>query len=208
VFLDEIGELPPDLQPKLLRVLENREVRRLGQNAYTPIDVRVIAATHRDLRADVNTGRFRADLYYRLAVLAISVPPLRQRTEDLAPLVGSILEDLGAPPAVAAALLAPDHLQRLARCAWPGNVRELRNHVERSVVLESPEPVAESTTHATDIATHLRYADARRHAIDAFERAYLGEVLRAHDGKVAAAARTAGIARVYFYRLLQRHGLK
>jgi two-component system, NtrC family, response regulator GlrR len=209
VFLDEIGELPPDLQPKLLRVLENREVRRVGQNSYTPIDVRVIAATHRDLRADVNSGRFRADLYYRLAVLPIPVPPLRQRTEDLAELVRVILEDLEAPAAVAAALLDPEHVQRLAAHAWPGNVRELRNHVERSVVLESPEPVVvASDARAAGVAAHLKYADARRHAIDAFERAYLGEVLRAHDGKVAAAARTAGIARVYFYRLLQRHGLK
>jgi len=209
VFLDEIGELPVDLQPKLLRVLESREVRRVGQNGYTPIDVRVIAATHRDLRSDVNTGRFRADLYYRLAVLSIHVPPLRQRTEDLAALTTAILDDLRASPEVAAALLAPAHLARLARCAWPGNVRELRNHVERSVVLEGPEPLGEaSVPTSTPISTDLPYADARRHAIDAFERAYLGEVLRAHDGKVAAAAKTAGIARVYFYRLLQRHGLK
>ena len=114
----------------------------------------------------------------------------------------------GVDSSVTAALLAPAHLARLARSAWPGNVRELRNHVERSVVLDGPEQLSDASVPAARLPTTLAYADARRHAIDAFERAYLGDVLREHGGKVAAAAKTAGIARVYFYRLLQRHGLK
>ncbi|MBK9030936.1 MAG: sigma 54-interacting transcriptional regulator [Myxococcales bacterium] len=133
LFLDEIGELPLELQPKLLRVLESREIRRLGQDTRRPVDLRLIAATNRDLRAEVNAGRFRADLYYRLAVVKITAPPLRARPEDLPTIVGAILASLGAGADEVAAITAPEMMARMAGSAWPGNVRELRNYLERSL---------------------------------------------------------------------------
>ncbi|MCC6997626.1 MAG: sigma 54-interacting transcriptional regulator [Deltaproteobacteria bacterium] len=213
IFLDEIGELPAELQPKLLRVLESREIRRLGQNAYRTVDVRVIAATHRDLRAEVNAGRFRADLYFRLAVLRVTMPALRQRPEDLPAIAEQILTGFGARHPRARELLTPELTARLAHAAWPGNVRELRNYLERCVVLEEPLPLdgapaspgAAAATPQVDAAQP--YADARDGAIEAFERAYVEALLRLHKGNVSAAARAAGITRVYLYRLLGRHGL-
>jgi two-component system, NtrC family, response regulator GlrR len=204
IFLDEIGELPLEIQPRLLRVLENRAVRRLGQNSYVPIDVRVIAATNRDLRAQVNEGGFRADLYYRLAVLRVHIPPLRERLVDLPELVSELLHGLGATPAQLARLTAGSVLERLQRSSWPGNVRELRNYLERSLILDSPAPL----DGAHEGPGTLPLPEARRRALDAFERRYLEDLLRAHDGKVAAATRTAGVARVYLYRLLSKHGMK
>src|SRR2546425_94681 len=123
IFLDEIGELPPALQPRLLRVLENGEIRRVGSNTFRPVDVRVIAAPHRDLRAEVNAGRFRHDLYFRLAVLRIALPPLRRRPEDIPVLVEKMLSQIRAAPEAIAPLRAPEFLAGLSRAAWPGNVR-------------------------------------------------------------------------------------
>jgi DNA-binding NtrC family response regulator len=203
IFLDEIGEFPAEMQPKLLRALENRTVRRLGQNVYHPIDVRVVAATHRDLRSLVNEGRFRADLYYRLAVVRIRVPPVRERMTDLPELVATLLRGLGADPIQLARLTKPDVLQRLQASAWPGNVRELRNYLERSLVLDHPAPVDPPADEGA-----LELTEARRRALDAFERRYLEDLLGRHGGKVAAAARAAGVARVYLYRLLGKHGMK
>ncbi|MCE9575038.1 MAG: sigma 54-interacting transcriptional regulator [Deltaproteobacteria bacterium] len=210
IFLDEIGELPADLQPKLLRVLENREVRRLGQNGWQPVDLRIIAATNRDLRAEVNAGRFRSDLYYRLAVLKLAVPPLRQHPDDLARTIGAILGGLRATPEAAAALTAPDVIARLARAAWPGNVRELRNYLEQAIVLESTPPLGAAAIAAAPaiIDASEPYAAARERSLAAFERGYVLALLRAHRGNVAAAAAAAGMARVYLYRLIRRHDLK
>jgi two-component system, NtrC family, response regulator GlrR len=203
IFLDEIGEFPPEMQPKLLRVLENRTVRRLGQNVYHPVDVRVIAATHRDLRSLVNEGRFRADLYYRLAVVRIRVPSLRERLTDLPELVAGLLRGLGSDATQLARLTKPDVIHRLESSAWPGNVRELRNYLERSLVLDHAAPIDAPGDEST-----VELPEARRRALDAFERRYLEELLSRHGGKVAAAARAAGVARVYLYRLLGKHGLK
>jgi two-component system, NtrC family, response regulator GlrR len=208
VFLDEIGELPIDLQPKLLRALEAKEIRRVGSNAYRPVDVRVIAASHRDLRADVNAGRFRADLYFRLAVLPIALPPLRRRPEDVPALVEEILASLRASPEAAAPLRSPEFLVRLRTAAWPGNVRELRNHVERCLILGTIELTAASTEPAETgpaIDATASYAAERERAIADFERRYLTAVLALHDGKVARAAAAGGIDRAYFYRMLRRH---
>ncbi|MDX2090813.1 MAG: sigma 54-interacting transcriptional regulator [Kofleriaceae bacterium] len=208
LFLDEIGELPSDLQPKLLRVLENREVRRIGQNTGRKVDFRLIAASNRDLRAEVNAGRFRSDLYYRLAVVTVSVPPLRQRREDIPAIARAILTSLRASPDALAELTSAAALERLSASAWPGNVRELRNYLERSLVLGVLAPAGESTAiPLTTIDPSAPYAEARRVALDAFERDYVAAVLRTHDGNVAAAAKSAGIARYSFYRLLRRHGL-
>jgi two-component system, NtrC family, response regulator GlrR len=213
VFLDEIGELPTELQPKLLRVLEAREIRRLGTNAYVPVDVRLIAATNRDLRAEVNAGRFRPDLYFRLAVVKITVPPLRQRPEDIPVIAEKMLGALGVDPRVRESLKDPIFLAQLQRAAWPGNMRELRNHLERCVVMqETLEPGLESegTPSESPVAVDPRvpYPEARRRALEAFEHAYVKALLELHKGKVALAAESADIDRVHLYRLIKRHHVK
>ncbi len=147
VFLDEIGELGVDLQPKILRVLESRKIKRVGSNNYIPIDVRVIAATNRDLRDEVAAKRFRSDLYYRLAVLHIQLPALRERQGDLRVLVAAILAQLNVRDnAVTASLLSEEFIDTLGGYRWPGNVRQLRNYVERRVALGElvPPPGADS----------------------------------------------------------------
>ncbi len=136
LFLDEVGELPLDLQPKLLRVLESREVRRVGGASTTPVDVRVIAATHRDLRAMVGAGTFREDLYYRLGVVTVELPPLRQRRDDVPLLAQAMLDQFTRRhPEMGPRAFAPAVLERLAAQQWPGNVRELRNVIERAASL-------------------------------------------------------------------------
>jgi two-component system response regulator GlrR len=209
VFLDEIGELPADLQPKLLRVLESRTIKRVGQNAHRSIDVRLIAATHRDLRADVNSGRFRADLYYRLAVLRVSIPPLRARPDDLPAISETILTGLGASAEQRAHLLTLDLLSTLSRSAWPGNVRELRNYLERCLVFERPLPTDDTPPHTSSFAIDVGrpLADERQRVLDEFERAYVERLLQAHGGKVAQAAAAAKVGRVHLYRLMRRLGL-
>ncbi|XXF75244.1 sigma 54-interacting transcriptional regulator [Myxococcaceae bacterium GXIMD 01537] len=213
IFLDEIGELPAELQPKLLRVLENREIRRLGANTYQAANVRVIAATHRDLRAEVNAGRFRSDLFFRLAVVRVLIPSLRERPEDIPAIVEEILTGLGAGAAQAEALRGPEFIAQLQHAAWPGNVRELRNHLERCLVFEDAmPPVGEELGAAGQVRSSVDpkvpYAEARRRAIDLFEREYAEGLLKLHGGKVSQAAAAADMDRVYLYRLLRRHGLK
>jgi transcriptional regulator with PAS, ATPase and Fis domain len=210
VFLDEMGELPAELQPKLLRVLEAREIRRVGTNTYVPVDVRIIAATNRDLRAEVNAGRFRSDLFFRLAVLRISLPPVRQRPEDLKLLVEQILVSLGADPEGTQALRSPGFIARLEQAAWPGNVRELRNYLERCLVFEDTLALSDVTPAGSrlEVDPKVPYAEARRLALDDFERRYLRALLELHQGKVSQAATGADMDRVYLYRLLRRHGIK
>ncbi len=215
LFLDEVGELPIDLQPKLLRALEAREVRRVGANSYKPVDVRVIAATNRDLRADVNAGRFRADLYFRLAVVTIAMPPLRQRPEDVPAIAEDILASLRAPQDAADQLRTPEFMAQIRNAAWPGNVRELRNYIERCLILRTIEPREDEET-STDMTNDggfvvdptAPYASERERAIADFERRYFHALLRLHDGKVARAAGAAGMDRAYLYRLLKRHGIE
>jgi DNA-binding NtrC family response regulator len=210
IFLDEIGELPGELQPKLLRVLENREIRRVGSNAYLPVNVRVIAATNRDLRAAVNTGSFRADLYFRLAVVKIHIPALRQRPEDIPALVEQVLKTLSDEAKSLEPLRAPDFIARLQHSAWPGNIRELRNYIERCLVFEDAVPLSEPAPPSSEghVDASQPYALARRRALDQFERTYLQSLLALHQGKVTHAAAAAEMDRVYFYRLLRRHGIK
>jgi two-component system response regulator GlrR len=204
VFLDEIGELPTDLQPKLLRVLEDRTFRRTGGVERIPIDVRVIAATRRSLEAEVNAGTFRSDLYYRLAVLRVHLPPLRDRLEDLPLLVDAILDRLGATDRER--VTSSSFLRRLRGASWPGNVRELRNAIERALVLEVEPSVEPGTAHAID--PRLGWTEARQLALDDFERRYLAALLSHHGDNVTKAARAAGLDRVYLHRLLRRHGLR
>src|SRR5690606_11410703 len=141
LFLDEIGELPPELQPKLLGVLESRQVRRIGAPRATPVDVRLIAATNRDLRQEANIGAFRPDLYYRLAVVRIEMPPLRSRPEDIPSIAAKLLRDLGGDDAAVARFARPELADSLRRAAWRGNVRELKNYLERCLVFEQVLPI-------------------------------------------------------------------
>jgi two-component system, NtrC family, response regulator GlrR len=215
VFLDEIGELPLELQPKLLRVLEAREIRKLGTNSYIPVDVRIITASNRDLRAEVNAGRFRSDLYFRVAVVKISLPALRQRSEDVPLIVDKLLSGLGADARVKAIILDPAFLAQLQRSAWPGNVRELRNHLERCVVLqetllpgEGEDSAHPAESEPNTIDPRVPYPEARRRALDAFERQYVEALLQLHGGKVSQAAASADIDRVHLYRLIKRHHVR
>jgi two-component system, NtrC family, response regulator GlrR len=204
ILLDEIGELPLELQPKLLRALERKEIRRVGSNQMSRVDVRLIAATHRDLRAAVNDHQYRADLYYRLSVVRITLPPLRERLEDIPLLVGRLLQRMGARPEVSAELQRPEFLAGLQRHSWPGNVRELRNFLERCTVFQQPMPLEGKEGGPGEPAS---FAEARQLSIDAFERGYLERLMASHDGKVAAAAQQAGMGRAHLYRLLHKHGL-
>ena len=168
--------------------------------------MRIIAATNRDLRREVNDGRFRADLYFRLAVLRITLPPLRERAEDLPSLAKELLASLGASREAIGALCTPELVAQLRRGAWPGNARELRNHLERCLAFEEALPVAEQRSRrAPTIDASVPYAEARRRALDAFERTYVADLLARHGGNVSRAATAAGIDRVYLYKLLKRH---
>ena len=196
VFLDEIGELPLALQRLLLRVLESRTIRRVGSNHHHPVDVRVIAASHRDLRAEVNEKRFRADLYYRLNVLRIAVPALRERTGDVELLAAHfwrVFRPEAAPP--------PSLLQHVAGRSWPGNVRELRNTVERIAQL------GDMATSAPRPAQQLTYRGAKERAIWEWERAWIEQLLAAHGNNLARAARAARMGRSHLRLLARRHSL-
>jgi DNA-binding NtrC family response regulator len=213
VFLDEIGELPLDLQPKLLRALEARAIRRVGETRARKVDVRVIAATNRDLEREVNKGRFREDLYFRLAVMTVRVPALRDRIEDVPALVRAFLASLGVAPNDPRDVFSPRVLAELASHDWPGNVRELRNYVERSVVLQEALPAAPKKAAPAAAAEAAEgpivpFKLAKDTVVDGFERSYLSNLLEQCGGNISKAARTAGMDRMYLHRLVQKHGLK
>jgi DNA-binding NtrC family response regulator len=210
ILLDEIGELPLDLQPKLLRALERREVKRVGADAYTQVDVRVVAATNRDLRAEVNARRFRSDLFYRLAVVEVHMPALRERLDDLPLLVDRILAGLDVPDDRAAPLRAPELRAALAQHSWSGNVRELRNYVERALALREPlPPSGDPPDRALPVVNTARpFREARQAWVDYFERRYAEDLLARCNGNLALAARESKIDRVTLYRLLWRHRLR
>ncbi|MEM9072227.1 MAG: sigma 54-interacting transcriptional regulator [Myxococcota bacterium] len=205
IFLDEIAELPLDVQPKLLRVLERREVRRVGETDVRPVSVRVVAASHRDLRLEVAAGRFREDLYYRLAVFRLTLPPLRERPDDIAPLVERFVEAMTLDRATRSRLRSPVHLARLRQGAWPGNVRQLRNYLIRAAIFEeAPMPSSNAeTSMATLIDTSVPYSEARRRIIAHFSRAYAERIVAEHGGNVSRAAEAAGVGRTYLHRLLK-----
>jgi len=231
VFLDEIGELPLNMQPKLLRVLERKEVRRVGGAKTIEVDVRIVAATNRDLGVEVNRGRFREDLYYRLAVARVHVPPLRDRKDDLPLLIDHIL---ATTPGGESAQIAQETIDLMMKHDWPGNVRELRNVIERAVLLaESPEnedslrrapaPVPRSepsvtvtpsqTATSTDaqmtvpVDVTIPFKMAKQNVISEFERRYISRLLAQHDGNISVVARAAGIDRMSIHKMLHRLGL-
>ena len=209
LFLDEIGELGLELQPKLLRVIEDKSVQRVGSNTRTQVDVRLVAATNRNLRTEVNAHRFRSDLYYRLAVMEVILPPLRQRPQDIPDLVAALLEGMDADPSVIAPLLGGDFLGALGHHSWPGNVRELRNYLERCVAMEQMMPLQPDDDDAQpQVDVTQPYKEARERWLRHFERRYLEEQLRLHGGNVSAAARASRVDRIHLYRMLSRCGLR
>jgi DNA-binding NtrC family response regulator len=214
VVLDEIGELPLDLQPKFLRALEAREVRRVGQTKSKSIDVRILAATHRDLEREVNRGRFREDLYYRLAKVCVRVPPLRERLDDLPALVRAFLASADQlAETEEGGLFNANALAEMRKHDWPGNVRELRNHVERSIVLGEAsltpsrrEPsLGEQPSSAPDLTIPFR--QAKENVVAMFERTYLTAILERAAGNVSKAARDAKMDRMYLHQLAHRYGI-
>jgi len=213
IFLDELGELPKDLQPKLLRVLERREVRRLGSPRTIPVDVRLIAATNRNLAAEVQRGNFREDLYFRLAAAHVRVPPLRDRMEDLPLLVEHFLTR--TKPRRAVTDIPQQVWTMFNNHRWPGNVRELWNAVQRfSVTPErvltddfSTKATRDSRPKTVEPAQIQPLPVARREASEAFERNYLEALLRRTDGNVMRAAAVAEVSRQMVQKLMRKHGM-
>jgi two-component system nitrogen regulation response regulator GlnG len=233
LFLDEIGELPLDLQPALLRALEARQVKPVGGEAYVPVDVRIIAATNRALEAEVEAGRFRKDLLFRLAVTRVKTPALRTRPEDIPVLARHFASALGAS-------LSPGVLSQLEGREWPGNVRELRNCVERAVMLSGgpgvlvtdldedddddfdavPMGAMDRAAAAVGVTqtpvageggvtstTGMAFQDAKQIAVDAFERDYLLKLFQESDCNLSEAARRSGVHRRYLRELYKKHGI-
>ncbi len=210
LFIDEIGELPLTLQPRMLRLLENQQVKRIGAAHYRKVDVRVIAATNRNLLVEVDEGRFRQDLYFRVSVMKILMPSLRERPEDILMLAHHFAEELHQDPHV---VFPEDIASLLTSHAWPGNVRELRNMVERLTLLPDlavedlkGQGAADPKPHVGALA-ELPFHEARRRWQDLFERQYLSIHMAKSEGKVARAAQSANLPRQTFYRLMRRHGL-
>jgi DNA-binding NtrC family response regulator len=219
LFLDELGELPLAVQPKLLRALERRQVKRVGADGYRSVDVRFVAATHRDLREAVNRGQFREDLYFRLAVGMVRVPPLRAHLEDLPHLLEHLWKEtfrsLGMPPRPFTAP-GPETLHQLSTLPWRGNVRELRNFVERSVALSgaldasfvqaaTAQPAAAG---APTVRVDLPYKEAKDAWLSHFEETYLRQRLAASGGNVSQMAREAEVDRAHVIKLLRKHAVR
>ena len=206
LLLDEIGDMPPALQVKLLRVLQERAVRPVGSSQSIPIDARIISATHRNLEAAIATAQFREDLYYRLNVVTLVLPTLGERREDIALLANHFLDKLARKYDKRLSGFAPEALKALTMAAWPGNVRQLFNVVEQVCAL-STTPLVPLTLVQRALRTPstqvLSFAEARQR----FEREYLVGLLKMTDGNVADAARLAARNRTEFYRLLQKHAL-
>ncbi|WP_431102084.1 sigma 54-interacting transcriptional regulator [Roseateles noduli] len=207
LLLDEIGDMPLPLQVKLLRVLQEHQVRPVGASASVPIDVRILSATHRDLEAALAEGQFREDLYYRLNVVSLTLPTLDERREDIPLLAQHFLQKLAAKYDKRVNGFAPDALKALTMATWPGNVRQLHNVVEQVSALATspliPLSLVQRALRLPSIEV-LPYAEARQR----FEREYLMGLLKLTDGNVADAARLADRNRTEFYRLLQRNGLE
>jgi two-component system, NtrC family, response regulator GlrR len=208
LFLDEIAELPLDVQPLLLRALELRSVSPVGSHTERAVDVRVIAATHRDLPAEVAAGRFREDLFYRIQVVRLELPPLRDRPEDIPVLAASLARRQGLPS------LPSDVVEAFCRHRWPGNVRELRNAVEAYVAIGAMPRQERAVGRAVDAALleHIdparTYADQKNEHLERFTRAYLQRLLEATAGNQSEAARISGLERSYLGKLVAKLGLR
>ena len=214
-FLDEIGELSARLQSKLLRVLQERRIRRVGGREEIPVDVRIVAATSRDLAEEIKQGRFREDLFYRVNVARVELPPLRERREDIPFLAESFVSRFAAEIGRQSAGLDPEVAEVLSRYPWPGNVRELQNVLKRSLAMcQHPVLLVEDLPDEVVVGAGERPVDGsggffplRAQRMAAFEREYLAGLLRATGGDVSQAAREARIPRGTVYRLLKKHDL-
>jgi DNA-binding NtrC family response regulator len=224
LFLDEIGELPPALQVKLLRALQERQIRRVGGTSLVDVDVRVVSATNRDLREAIPKGQFREELYYRVNVIAIRLPPLRERAGDVQLLAHAFLKKYGQGRVTG---IGDDAMAALEAYRWPGNVRELQNIIERACALvegetvtrrDLPEHVLEPvaaapggaapTDRALTAGAELPLKDAKERWMQVLEAAYLRDLLDRHDGNISAAAKAAGIDRKTFHRLINKYQLR
>jgi DNA-binding NtrC family response regulator len=211
IFLDEIGELPPELQPALLRALDKKAVRRVGANSYDKVDVRIVAATNRDLRAQIAIKQFRDDLYYRLAVIRVTLPALRERGGDIPFLVEHFVKQFSGGRNI---VVTPDDLTRMQRHNWPGNVRELRNTLERACVLSKGDSLnledafhAETSAPQVGFRTDLPFKEAKGQLVEQFEREYIVDLMRRHKLNLSAAAREAQIDRKHLRELLRKYGM-
>ncbi len=214
LFLDEIGDLAPDLQPKLLKVLERKTFRRLGGTQEMQVDVRLVAATNRDLEEEVRAGRFREDLYYRLNVLPLTIPPLRERSrEDLLELVHRIFQELRLGHPLGAARLSPEAVRLLLAYGWPGNVRELKNVLERALVLSArcddvlPEHLPHDVRAAAGQGTVLREHEVIL-TLEEVERQHIRRTLVMLDGNRTRAAEAMGISRATLHSKIRAYSLE
>jgi DNA-binding NtrC family response regulator len=218
LFLDELGELPLAFQPKLLRAIQERSVRPVGSNEQSLVDVRIVAATNRNLQKEVEEGRFRADLFYRLDVVRIAVPPLRDRREDVEALVRHFLQRFGAPARIER--IAPDAMAALRSYTWPGNVRQLRNAIERASALGHPPELQ-----LGDFPPEVRgeepavlgaggdgvggtFQEMKARAIAELESSYVEALLKKHQGNVTHCSEEAGMARSAFQKLMTKYGIR
>jgi DNA-binding NtrC family response regulator len=210
LLLDEVAELPHEVQGRLTAVLERGELRRTGGGPPVFLRCRVVATSRADLRQRVNEGRFRSELFFRLAVVRVTMPPLRQHAEDIPEMADDYLEGKAVSDEEAAPLRTGEFLTRLASASWPGNVRELHNHLERCLVMGAALPLHDTLppTAQGHVNPRRSWAEAKRLALEQFEREYLQALLALHHGKVAEAARAAEVDRVYVYKLLKKYGLK
>ena len=208
LFLDEVGELPLELQSRLLRLVERRQTKRVGGDTYRQVDVRVIAATHRDLPERIREKQFREDLYHRLSVITVPLPPLRDRMEDLPLLVDAFLLRGG----LGAEAMGAEARGRLASYPWPGNVRELRNVVERVLSLGAIGALESFAAPSSNVGGagdgRMPFKEAKLRLLETFERDYVARLLLAAGGNITRAAQAAGISRVHLQTLLKKHGLK
>lgn len=225
VFLDELGELPLDLQPKLLRALEQREIKRVGSTQTVSLDVRVVCATNRDLKKEVEEGNFRADLYYRLSVVKIMLPSLRERSEDIPLIIQKLLSharyNRNPDNTYRVTRVEDDALKMLQRYTWPGNVRELSNILERAVSMAPGESIdaghlsfvfqeienAVEPTERMIVDTTIPFKEAKQKVVEMFERDYLEELLRKNDGNVSKSSRVAEIDRKHLRNLIKKYNI-
>jgi len=217
IFLDEIGDMAPETQAKVLRVLEERKLERVGSTETIEVDVRVVSATHRDLEERAKEGAFREDLYYRLKVVEIELPPLRERIEDLPALSDRFLSQVAERLERDKKILSEEALARLSRHDWPGNVRELRNVLERAAVLAAGVEIGEADLSLDADLEHVPsespdldvpFSEAKKQTVERFERRYLSEALREHEGNVSRTANAIGMVRQSLQQKIRELGLK
>jgi len=213
LFIDELASLPLALQGKLLRALETRRIQPVGADREVEVDLRVVAATNRPLQEEVAAGRFRDDLFFRISVVRVALPPLRERREDIPLLVEGFVRAAGVEGEIAG-----PNLERLVGYPWPGNVRQLRNILERAFALAGSRSVRfqdlplsmgdETPTLAWPISLDLPYKEAKEHLVDAFERVYAAHLLDRAGGNISEAARKSGLSRRHFFEMVKRHALR